>query len=178
MTWTLCCATTHRAHSYHTAPNALCGCFIPLVKLLFISPALLSLPHTCFIFSPTPTSHRLIVSITSVRLWEHSPSFVFLIKNKIMHITYSELHMHHCTILGRHQSPAALDAPRELHWDVKWAADSCNSGIKAQKGVCHICPLLSVALTASDNSFHQPHRRAWQPVKEKGEKVPLLRSTK
>lgn len=91
MTQTLCCATPHRTHSYHTAPNTLCGFFIPPVKQLFISPSLLSpSPHTCFIFSPTPTSLCLIVSITLLCLHEHFYSFVFLKKNTILHVAYCE----------------------------------------------------------------------------------------
>lgn len=92
MTQTPCCATPHRTHSYHTAPNSLCGFFIPPVKQLFISPSLASLnpslPHTCFIFSPTPTSLCFIVSITLLCLHEYFYGFVFLKKNTILHIAY------------------------------------------------------------------------------------------
>lgn len=158
MTQTLCCATPHRTHSYHIAPNTLCGFFIPPVKQLFISPSLPSLspslPHTCFIFTPTPTSLRLIVSITLLCLHEYFNGFVFLKKNTILHIAYC-IHASIYYILAASVSAKTfqrITARSEVSGrDVQFKQD------QSTKGVCHICPLCRAALTASDDSFHQWH---------------------
>lgn len=85
MTPTPSSAAPRRPPSHHAAPNALCGGFIPLVKLLSISPLSPippippSLPPSTLALSshPTPPSLllRLIVSITRVCLREHPALF-------------------------------------------------------------------------------------------------------
>lgn len=132
--------TTLHTHSYHTAPNTLCGFFIPPVKLLFISPSRPSLnptlPHTCFIFSPTPTSLCLIVSITYLCLYEHSYSFVFLKRNTALR---SLQRMQQCTIFWLHrcQPRQTRNMNHHSHGRV-WQRCANQTEQKSTRGVCHV----------------------------------------
>lgn len=177
MTQTLCCATPHRTHSYHTAPNTLCGFFIPPVKQLFISPSPLSVPPSLTLalsFHPPLHLSALLYPSLYFVFMSISYSFVFLKKDhNIAHSFLRMLYMHQYIPVS--SIPAkTLDVQYELLLEVRWMAEMCNSKrIKAPKGVCHICPLHRAALTASDDSFHQWHWSVWQLVKEIGEKVPL-----
>lgn len=130
-----------------------------------------SLPHTCSIFSPTPTSLRLIVSITLLCLHEHSSSFVPLMKSTVLLIAYYEcntcisVQYSGCIKASHIESAVWITVRSEASGRVVQFKEDQSS-----KGVCHICPLCRAAVTAGDNSFHQWQRRVWQPVKEIGGK--------
>lgn len=113
----------------HTTPHTLLThCFKHPLRLfhstcqtvihLCLSPLSRSLPPSqLLIFSPTPTSLCLTVSITLLGLYEHSYGFVFLKKNTILQITYCEW-CTYCALL--HHILAARTPDEALLLGAEW----------------------------------------------------------
>lgn len=166
MTQTLCCATPHRTHSYHTAPNTLCGFFIPPVKLLFISPSRLSLsipPSLTLALSFHPPLHLSALLYPSlIFVFMSIPTALFSSKGTRYYTVYRECN----SIL--YSGCISANQDRCIIWiTIKTEESGRDVQIKQNKstnGVCHICPLYRVGLTASEDSFHQWHGSVWQPV--------------
>lgn len=119
---------THPLRLFHST----CQTVIHLSR----SPLSKSLPHTGFIFSPSPTSLCLIVSITLLCHHERSYSFVFLKKNTILHIAYYEcctcIRMWYSGSINASQDFGFIEWTTVRNWS-EWQRCANSKGIKAPK---------------------------------------------